>query len=88
MAAFNPLVKRNDGGYSTRMLRTARESLGIDRVTLACRARVGLRTIVAIEIGESSPRLDTRRKLLQALRIPLREHTRIFGPLPKLGRQG
>ena len=68
-------------------LRAQREILGIDRMTLACKSGVGLRTIVAIEIGESSPRLDTRRKLLQALRIPLREHIRIFGPLPKLGRQ-
>jgi transcriptional regulator with XRE-family HTH domain len=59
-------------------LRVLRQQMGLLQATLARKSGVSLRTISYIEAG-AAPRMQTRRKLLKALGIPLERHFDIFG---------
>lgn len=64
-----------------------REDRLITQRALAKKAKVALRTIVNIETGGMSPRVETRRRLLRALGLPFKGHRTIFGALPMPGRK-
>jgi transcriptional regulator with XRE-family HTH domain len=65
-----------------RPLRILREQRLMRQTDLSKSSGVSLRTLVAIERSHCPPRMDTRRKILLALDIPLEQHTELFGPLP------
>jgi transcriptional regulator with XRE-family HTH domain len=64
-------------------LRALRLARGLTQAQLAVLARVGSRTVYAIEAGTSRGRMDVRRRLLVALNVPHAEHRVIFGALPR-----
>jgi DNA-binding XRE family transcriptional regulator len=63
-------------------LRVLRESRCLTQRELAATSGVSPRTIVSIETGFYSPRMQTRRRLLLALGIDFGEHREVFGALP------
>lgn len=62
-------------------LRTLRRKLGWTQPKLAKRARLSVQTIVAIERWKNHPSRDTRRRLLNAVRLPYTEHVNLFPPI-------
>jgi DNA-binding XRE family transcriptional regulator len=63
-------------------LREIRAEAGFTKYALARRSGVCTRTLFAIERGKVQARMDTRRRILRALKKPMAEHLAIFGPLP------
>lgn len=69
-------------------IRNRREALCMTQDELAAKAGVSVRTIYNIEhMGAKknprTPRLPTRKRILEVLDIPVTEHYVIFGPLPR-----
>lgn len=65
-------------------VRWRRERALLTQVELANKAKVSLRTIFNVETKTKfRPRMDTRKRLLIALEIPLEDHYQIFGPFPR-----
>ncbi len=64
-------------------LLTLRERRGWTQEELAEKSSVSARTIGMLENGQSKPHMPTRRRLLQALGFPVRDHRMVFGPIRK-----
>jgi DNA-binding XRE family transcriptional regulator len=59
-------------------LQTVRESLMMSKAELARKAGLSTLTIDRVEAGRPC-RLDTKRKILQALHLRIDDHDRVFG---------
>ncbi len=59
-------------------LQVIRESLMMTKAELARKAGISTLTIDRVEAGRPC-RLDTKRKILQALRLRIDDHDRVFG---------
>lgn len=52
-------------------IREKRNKNGLDQMTLADLAQVGINTLIKLERGESNPNLDTLSRVLRALGMEL-----------------
>ena len=55
--------------------------LAISQESLAARAGITQGTVQNIEQDRTNPHLSTRKRLCEALGVPVEEHVRLFGPL-------
>jgi DNA-binding XRE family transcriptional regulator len=63
-------------------LQTMRESQMISKAELARKAGLSTLTIDRVEAGRPC-RLDTKRKILQALQLRIDDHDSVFGSVPE-----
>jgi DNA-binding XRE family transcriptional regulator len=68
-------------------LQQIREALMMSKAELARKSGLSTLTIDRVEAGRPC-RLDTKRKILQALELRVDDHDRVFGPAPALGANG
>jgi len=63
-------------------LQVVRESLMMSKAELARKAGLSTLTIDRVEAGRPC-RLDTKRKILQALQLRIDDHDSVFGSIPE-----
>jgi DNA-binding XRE family transcriptional regulator len=68
-------------------LQQIREALMMSKAELARKSGLSTLTIDRVEAGRPC-RLDTKRKILQALELRVDDHDRVFGAAPSLGADG
>ena len=66
------------GPVPNNKLQIVRESLMLSKAELARKAGLSTLTIDRVEAGRPC-RLDTKRKILQALQLRIDDHDRVFG---------
>ncbi|MBR4926078.1 MAG: helix-turn-helix transcriptional regulator [Prevotella sp.] len=57
-----------------RVIKTRRQSLGVNQQTLADLSNIGINTLVAIERGQGNPKLETLLAILDTLGLQMDIH--------------